>query len=66
MIKEYTKIRLKTGEIAHIVEVLKAGEAYIAEVIRPSNGFSVTIEDIKQDDITSVFEEIEHQLVKSA
>ena len=63
MIKEYYKVRLKTGEISRISEVLESGVAYIAEVIRPSNGFSVTIDDIKQDDIASVFEEIEHPLM---
>ncbi|MCL2634219.1 MAG: hypothetical protein FWD34_06890 [Oscillospiraceae bacterium] len=59
MIKEYDKVRLKTGEIARISEVLEAGVAYIAEIIRNSGGFSITIDSISHDDIQSVFEETE-------
>ena len=64
MIKEYDKVRLKTGEIARISEVLEAGVAYIAEIFRPSNGFSVTIDDIRHDDIASVFIETETPLTQ--
>lgn len=59
MIKECDKIRLKTGEIAKISEVLEEGVAYIVEVVRRSGGFSVTIDQIKHDDIQSVFVETE-------
>ena len=59
MIKEYDKVRLKTGEIARISEVLEDGVAYIAEIIRRSGGFSVTVDNIRFDEIQSVFIETE-------
>jgi len=59
VIKEYDKVRLKTGEIARISEVLEDGVAYIAEIIRRNGDFSVSIEQIKQTDISSVFVETE-------
>jgi hypothetical protein len=62
MIKECTKVRLKTGEIAHIVEVSKPDAAYVAEVIRKNGQFSVSVEPILQNEIASVFEEIERPL----
>jgi hypothetical protein len=60
MINEYDKVRLTTGEIARIVEVLEENIAYIAEVYR--NDAGVSVEQISYGDISSVFEEIEHQL----
>ena len=63
MISEGMKIKLKTGEIALISEVLEKGVAYIAEIFRQSGDFSVTIDTIKQDEIASIFEEIERPLV---
>jgi hypothetical protein len=63
MIKEYDKVRLKTGEIARISEVLEAGVAYIVEIIRKSGGFSVTIDQIKHDEIQSVFVETEKPVI---
>jgi hypothetical protein len=59
LINECTKVRLKTGEIARISEVLEAGVAYIAEIFRKNGEFSVTIDQIKQGEIASIFEEIE-------
>ncbi|MCL2754881.1 MAG: hypothetical protein FWD35_04080 [Oscillospiraceae bacterium] len=59
MIEESKKVRLKTGEVARIADVLEKGVAYIAEIMRRSNGFSVTVAQISHDDIQSVFEEIE-------
>ncbi|MCL2698427.1 MAG: hypothetical protein FWE74_10170 [Oscillospiraceae bacterium] len=63
MIKEGYKIKLKTGEIALISEVLAENKAYIAEVFN-KNG-EVSIEQILQQEIASVFVETEHQLGKA-
>lgn len=60
MIKEYDKIKLKTGEIARISEVLEENVAYIAEIFDNCGGIS--IEQIDYKDILSVFEEVEHIL----
>ena len=60
MINEGDKIKLVTGEIAFISEVLESNIAYIAEVFCKNGGIS--IKQINQDDIASVFEEIEHPL----
>ncbi|MCL2170903.1 MAG: hypothetical protein FWB71_02020 [Defluviitaleaceae bacterium] len=63
MIREFAKVRLKSGEIAHVVEILESGVAYIAEIVRQSGDFSVTIDDIRHEDIASVFVETETPLV---
>jgi len=57
MIKESDKIKLKTGQIALISEVLEENEAYVAEVFDKSGG--VCIEQILQNEIASVFVEVE-------
>jgi hypothetical protein len=62
-IKEGDKIKLKTGEIAIISEVLKANVAYIAEIFLKESG--VSVDQISHDDIVSVFEEIERPLGKA-
>jgi len=54
IVREFDKVGLKTNEIATIVEVLGKGEKFIAEIQRPSNGFSVTIADISPSDIVDV------------
>lgn len=59
-IEECTKIKLKTGEIAKISEVLKENTDYIAEVFK-KNG-NVEVEQISYDDIASVFIETEKAL----
>lgn len=64
VIHEGAKVRLKTGEIASIDEVLKQNVAYIAGVFKKGGG--IEIEQINQDDIASVFEEIEHPLKRNA
>jgi len=51
-----------TGEVAIISDVLEVGKAYIAEIYRPSNGFGITIDQIWQHDIASVFVETEHPI----
>jgi hypothetical protein len=60
MIHAYAKVRLKTGNIARIVEVLEQGKMYIGEVIG-KNG-KVSVESVEQNEIATVFEEIEHPL----
>jgi len=56
-VKQYDKIRLKSGFIARIMEVLGANEAFIADV-ETGDGEYDTI-DIKPSDIKSVFVEYE-------
>lgn len=63
MIKEYDKIRLKTGHIARILEILD-DEAYIAEIFLKDGDVDTT--EIKRADIVSVFEEVEHPVAKFA
>ena len=55
---EGQKIKLKTDEIARIVEVFKDGEAFMAEIFKSTGGISV--ETIKPDDIASVY--VEHEV----
>ena len=62
MIKEGDKIRLITGEIALVSEVLEAGAAYIVEIFRKNGDMSVTIDQINQNEIASIFEETERPL----
>ena len=62
MINEGDKIRLITGEIARIAEVLKADAAYIAEIFKKEGG--VTVDQINHRDIESVFIETEQPLAK--
>ena len=63
MIREYDKVRLKTGETARISEILESGVAYIAEIARKNEDFSITIEQIRHDEIASVFVEFEQPVV---
>ncbi|MCL2356163.1 MAG: hypothetical protein FWC70_03235 [Defluviitaleaceae bacterium] len=63
MVKDGDKIKLNTGEIALISEVLESGVAYIAEIFRKSDEFAVTIDTILHSEIFSVFEEHERPLL---
>ncbi|MCL2694198.1 MAG: hypothetical protein FWE60_03735 [Oscillospiraceae bacterium] len=63
MINEGDKIKLKTGEIALISEILSENKAYVAEVFN-KNG-SVSIEQILWQEIASVFVETEYPLGKA-
>ena len=63
MIKEGDKIKLSTGEIALISEILEENVAYIAEIFK--NGGGVSIEQISHQDIVSVFDEVERPLAKA-
>jgi len=62
-IKEYMKVKLKTGEMAWIDEVLKEGVAYIADIWQPEDGESkYRTEQISQSDIQSIVIEVEKPL----
>ena len=61
-IKECDKVKLKTGELAKISEVLKEGNDYIVEIFR-ANGH-VEVDQISYNDISSVFIEVEHPLAR--
>ena len=61
MIREGDKIKLKTGEIAFISEILAENEAYAAEVFDKSGG--VSVEQILHTEIASVFVEIEQPVI---
>jgi hypothetical protein len=63
MIKEYDKVKLRTGEIARIVEILEQGKRYIGEIVRADK--HVDIDHIPFDDIISVFDEVERPLHKA-
>lgn len=57
MIRLYDKIRLKSGKLASIVEILEQGKAYIADIeLEPED---YTTEQILQEDIASIFVEVE-------
>ena len=56
-ILEGQKIKLKTDEIARIVEVFKNGEAFMAEIFKSGGG--IVIATIKPVDIASVYIENE-------
>jgi len=64
MVREGDKIKLATGEIALVSEVLEAGVAYIAEIF--SSGGSVSAGQIHHRDISSVFVEIERPVAQVA
>ena len=63
MIKEYDKVKLVTGEIARISEVLEESIAYIADIFRADG--SISIEQIAHNDIASVFVETEQPIKKA-
>jgi hypothetical protein len=63
-IKEGQKIKLKTNEIARIVEVYKNGEAFEVEIFKSAGG--ITIETINPKDIASVYVENEVSMEKYA
>jgi len=63
MVKEGDKIKLITGEIAVISEVLEENVAYIAEIFVKAGG--VSIDQISHNDIVSIFEEIERPVAQA-
>ena len=60
MIELYSKVRLKTGEIATILEDFGDG-VFLAEVFMKSGELDTT--EVKLGQIASVFEELEKPLV---
>ncbi len=51
-IKEFDKVLLKTGDTAYIVDVLKAGVAYVVDVDKIDGDIETTI--VEQNDIEKV------------
>ncbi|MDR2168395.1 MAG: hypothetical protein LBE35_11195 [Clostridiales bacterium] len=62
MIKEFQKVRLKTGEEAVIIEILQKGRAFLADVKKAELDYET--DEITMDDIAGVFVETEHPLEK--
>ena len=53
--KLYDKVMLKTGEIAHIVEIYESGVAYEADIDKDDGDYVETVtETIKQEDIERI------------
>ena len=59
MISEGDKVKLRTGEIALIAEVLEDGVMYVAEIFTKSG---VTVDHLEYIDIASVFIETENPI----
>jgi len=59
MIKEYDKIRLKTGIVGRILEILSEN-SFIAELFLEDGDVDTT--EIKKAEIASVFIETEHPI----
>lgn len=62
MIIEYSKIRLDSGVIAVVVEVLKDGEAFLVEVETEGQGDSWEIISVPRSQVVSLVEEEEVSL----
>ena len=60
----YQHVRLTSGKRATIVEVLEQGKAYIADIEVDEGDYET--EQISQEDIVSVFVEVEQPLEKAA
>ena len=60
MIELFQKVKLKSGRLAVIVEILEPNEAFLADV-EISEGEYET-DEIRTSDIQSVFEEVERVL----
>lgn len=58
MIKLFDKIKLKTGEIARIVEILEPEVAFMADIAKKQGGYYT--DTIKANDVLSVFGETEY------
>ena len=64
MLKEFQKIRLKSGETAHIVEILGDGKEYIADIYEGNGEYNT--ETIKPSDIASIIVEVEEPFKQEA
>ena len=60
----YQNVRLTSGKRATIVEVLEPGKAYIADIEIAEGDYET--EQIAQEDIVTVFVEVEQPLEKAA
>jgi preprotein translocase subunit YajC len=63
MIKEFDKVRLTSGNIGYVVDVLDDRHFYV-DVSHPAGEISTVFVNI--EDIASVFEETERTLARSA
>ena len=57
----YQKIKLKSGEYAHIVEIYENGVAYEADIY-DKNG-KIKTDTIKHSDIAFIIEEVEKPII---
>lgn len=64
MLKEFQKIRLKSGKTAHIVEVFDNGKAYLADIYDGNGEYDT--ETIKPSDIASLIVEVEQPFKQEA
>ena len=60
LIKQFQKVRLKTGEIAVIIEVLEPGKAFLADIEKDDGNYET--DEMLFDGIASVFIETEQPL----
>lgn len=60
LIKQFQKVRLKTGEEAVIVEILEENRVFLADVEKSEGDYET--DEIHYDDIKSVFIETEQLL----
>ena len=63
MVELYQKVELKTGETAVIVEILKVGEAFLADIEKGEQEYET--DEIRIEDIKSVFVETKIPLVSA-
>jgi len=59
MIKEYAKIKLKTGEVGRILEVLD-DDSYMAEIVSADGDIDTT--EIRRKDIAALIVEVEQAI----
>jgi hypothetical protein len=60
VVKLFDKVKLKSGNFAHIVDILEPRAAYIAEVILPNGDYET--EEIRHGDIAALIVEVEQPL----
>ena len=63
-IQLYDKVKLRTGKIVKIVEVLGGGAVFVVEMYKDGEG--LTIEQIYFEDILSVIKEVEYPLAHAS
>jgi len=60
MIKQFQKIRLKTGEEAVIIEILEQDKFFLADIEKSDGEYET--DEIRYEDIKSIFIETEQVL----